>query len=51
MPRSNDCVWCGNEIKIQCRKGTGLCCENCEKASRGETVAPDIESEGHHASE
>lgn len=49
----NNCTVCGNEIKIQCRKGTEVCSENCDKKLKGEIpIAPQpIESEGHHASE
>lgn len=49
----NTCVVCGNDIYIMCRKFTGICSENCEKAKNcpDELPTAPIETEGHHSSE
>jgi hypothetical protein len=28
---NDTCQVCGDEIKMMVRKGTGICCNNCEK--------------------
>lgn len=38
MPQSNICMVCGNECKMMCRSGTGICSENCEKKKHETTI-------------
>lgn len=40
MDRHN-CQVCGTEIKVMCRRGTGICCEICEKVSLGKITKED----------
>lgn len=45
MSDTENCSECGNEIKTQIRKNSGVCSENCRKQRDGETDKPSAQTD------